>query len=253
LLLRNNLLFASDTLLLEKVIPIKASLLQVDAVGNFYVVLKNNTLVRYNSNGDSTGFFNEIKKGKISLIDASNPLRLLLFYADYGNIVLLDQMLSLKNRISLHKKNIYHATQVAISADGGIWVYDPASTQLLKIDEKLNIRYTNQLNQTLKKNLQLTCMLEHHRTLFVSDIQEDIFKFDLYGFYLNQYHITPLPFQVYENNIVYYDKNILHSYNFKTLEEKKLILPVKNILSAKASRNKIYIHTSNAIYIYKLN
>ena len=67
----------------------------VDNLDNVYVINSSDQVKKYNSNGDSVAVFNNVKKfGKLSFIDASNPLKLLLYYKDFSTIVTLDRLLS---------------------------------------------------------------------------------------------------------------------------------------------------------------
>jgi len=138
LLLTTAYVSAIDSLIFVKQIHIQSTQFTTDPVGNVYIVKGNNTLLKYNAKGDSIGFFNEIKKGKITQVDASNPLRILIFLADYGNVLMLDNLLTLKNTLKLNSLGIINATCIANSADGSIWAYDP-SGMLMKINNKPEI------------------------------------------------------------------------------------------------------------------
>src|SRR5256885_10738969 len=77
----------------------------VDNLDNVYVLTSTDQLKKYNANGDSVAVFNNIKKfGKVSLIDASNPLKILLYYKDFSTIVVLDRLLATRNTIDLRKQ-----------------------------------------------------------------------------------------------------------------------------------------------------
>src|SRR5215212_6022306 len=53
----------------------------VDNLDNIYVLNSTDQLKKYNARGDSIAVFNNVKKfGRISTIDASNPLKVLLYY-----------------------------------------------------------------------------------------------------------------------------------------------------------------------------
>ena len=122
LLLLKTQLCSADSLVFLKTIPIEARLVSTDPVGNIYLVKENNTLLRLNDKGDSIGVFNEIKKGKISHIDASNPLRILLFFSDYNQLVVLNNMLTRKNVYQLNSIGLNNVSCIANSADGTIWL-----------------------------------------------------------------------------------------------------------------------------------
>src|SRR4051812_45339603 len=69
----------------------------VDNLDNVYLISKSNQVKKLNANGDSVAVFNDVKKyGQATLIDVSNPLKVLLNYRDFATIVVLDRFLSLR-------------------------------------------------------------------------------------------------------------------------------------------------------------
>lgn len=58
-------LFASDSLLCIKSIPIKGHLFSTDPIGNIYVVQSNNSLIRYNEKEIAQVFSMILKKEKL--------------------------------------------------------------------------------------------------------------------------------------------------------------------------------------------
>jgi len=108
----------------------------VDNLDNIYLLNSSNQVKKLNSNGDSVAIFNDVKKfGQASLIDVSNPLKVLLYYRDFATIVVLDRFLNVRNTIDLRKQNILQARAVGQSYDNKIWLYDELENKLKKIDE----------------------------------------------------------------------------------------------------------------------
>ena len=67
----------------------------VDNLDNIYILNSRNQVKKLNSNGDSVAVYNDVKKfGQATLIDVSNPLKLLLYYKDYATVVVLDRFLN---------------------------------------------------------------------------------------------------------------------------------------------------------------
>ncbi len=97
----------------------------VDNLDNIYVLNSRNQVKKFNANGDSVGVYNDVRKyGTATLIDVSNPLKLLLFYRDFGTVVMLDRFLNAVNSIDLRKQNILQSRAIGQSYDNKIWVYD---------------------------------------------------------------------------------------------------------------------------------
>ncbi|HPG10229.1 MAG TPA: hypothetical protein PLU37_01775, partial [Chitinophagaceae bacterium] len=109
----------------------------VDNLDNIFILNSRNQLKKLNANGDSVAIYNDVKRfGQASLIDVSNPLKVLLYYKDFATIVMLDRFLNMRNSIDLRKQNIFQARAVAQSYDNKVWVYDELDNKLKKIDEE---------------------------------------------------------------------------------------------------------------------
>lgn len=199
-----------------------------DELGNIYAVLADNTLARYNERGDSTGFYRSALNGEIGTVDATNPLRLLLYYPGFNKVQLLDRQLALKGEIDLRPLHIYSPTAVATASDGNIWVYDPFNARIIKFDESgRQVMEGIDLRQQLPFVPQAQFFLERDRRLFLCDTLQGVLVFDQFATYL-----TTLPFksvcelQVFGQQLVFRDGTTLHRYNMQDMRDERLPLPV---------------------------
>jgi hypothetical protein len=126
---------ATDSLRVLASRPMTARAITSDELGNIYAIHTDNTLARYNERGDSTGFYRSALNGKLGTVDATNPLRLLLYYPAFNKVQILDRQLALKSEVDLRTLRIMAPTAVATASDGNIWVYDPINARLLKLNE----------------------------------------------------------------------------------------------------------------------
>jgi hypothetical protein len=77
----------------------------VDNLGNYFLLSKNNQLKKLNAQGDSIGLFNDVRRyGKLYSIDATNPLKVLLYYKNFSTVVVLDRFLNMINTIDLRSR-----------------------------------------------------------------------------------------------------------------------------------------------------
>jgi len=244
---------AADSLRLVRSVRVTARLLSSDPLGNIYLVKENNTLLRLNSKGDSIGIFNEIKKGNITQIDAGNPLRILLLFADYNQIVILNNVLTQKTILRLNTIGLNNVSCIANSADGSIWLYDQAFGALLKVNEQLSLLQTTNLRNLGENPEMPTFMSEDDRSLYIADTTEGIRKFDQFGFYNTTYHFKTDHFQFFNTSLVYFKSPFLYSYNVLSFTEKKIKLPeAESILQVRIERNSIYVLKAAQLDIYEL-
>lgn len=244
---------AAFELTLKKSIPLTDGYFTTDPIGNIYLVKDKNFIVKYNAQGDSLGVFNDISSGAVTQIDATNPLRVLVFYSGFSKIKILDNLLSLKNELDLSRIGLFNIPAIANSMDGNIWVYDP-SGNLLKIDEDLRINQSFQLRNILDFNVDPSHMVERDRTLYMTDAMHGILQFDRFGFYQTMYTFLTAECSVINHFIVYYQEGFLKSYDIKSLRASEIALPdPENIISSRLEKNQVYILRPNALDIYVLN
>ena len=75
--------------------------MNVDDLGNVYVVRSNNSLVKFTETGDSSTFYRSVLNGDIGSVDVTNPLRVVVYSPSYAKVILLDRMLAPTNELVL--------------------------------------------------------------------------------------------------------------------------------------------------------
>src|SRR5687767_11851084 len=70
----------------------------VDILGNLYLLNAQNNLKKISEDGDSIAVYNNVRLfGKLTHVNATNPLKILLFYQQYSTILVLDRFLNRRN------------------------------------------------------------------------------------------------------------------------------------------------------------
>jgi len=155
----------------------------VDNLDNVYVLNSRNQVKKFNANGDSAAVYNDIKKfGQATLIDVSNPLRILLYYRDFATVVMLDRFLNLVNSIDLRKQQIFQAKAIGQSYDNNIWVYDEMENKLKKVDEEGKLLLeTPDFRLLLGTAPSPVKIFDENRYVYVYDSVYGVYMFDYYG------------------------------------------------------------------------
>lgn len=155
----------------------------VDNLDNIYLLTDRNQLKKLDANGDSVAVFNDVKRyGQASLIDVSNPLKILLFYKDFATVLVLDRQLNVRNTIDLRRQKIYQVKAIGQSYDNKIWVYDEVENKLKKLDEDGKL-----LQETVDFRLLLgqapspSKIFDEDKYVYLYDSLQGIFVFDYYG------------------------------------------------------------------------
>ncbi len=205
----------------QKKFPIKSDFIAVDNIGNLYAV-KDNELIKYSSTGKMFARYSDIKLGNISHVDVTNPLKILLYYRDYQQIVFLDNQLSLNSQnVSLEKLGFEQSELVCSGANNSFWIYDKQNNELLRFNENSKkIAATGNLKQVLKIEISPNYMLEHNGLLFLNCPDSGIYVFDMFGAYVKVISLKNLSnFQSTENILYFNRDSSLCSYHYKQFEE----------------------------------
>jgi len=235
-----------SVLKLEKITTGNFSYFNVDNLDNVYIVNNNNQLKKLNSNGDSVGIFNDVRKyGKLFSIDVTNPLKLLLYYQNFSTIVVLDRFLNVRNVINLRKQNIFNVKTIATSYDNNIWLFDEGDAKLKKVDDNGEV-----LNETVDCRLLFDTVPSPSQIIdqdgFVNlyDPAKGFYIFDIYGSLK-----SIIPFLQWKNvevigkKLYGFSDTVLHQYLPGSLELKDYPLPeiFTGATQIKAANNKVYL------------
>lgn len=227
----------------------------VDNLDNIYLLSSTNQVKKINANGDSVAIFNDVKKfGQASLIDVSNPLKVLLYYRDFATIVVLDRLLNVRNIIDLRKQNILQVRAIGQSYDNKIWLYDEVENKLKKIDEdgKL-LQETPDFRQLFGEALSPQKIFDQDQFVYLYDSTKAIFVFDYYGALKNKILISGWHnFKVAGKYIFGSANNKLFRYNIKTFWVDEWNMPgeLYKSQSFNFSSSRLYALKKDGIEIY---
>lgn len=200
----------------------------LDNLDNLYIITPQDQLKKYNTNGDSVAVFNGVRKyGKLYSVDVSNPMKLLLFYKDFSNIVILDRLLSVRTTVDLRQNKILQASAIGASYDNKIWIFDSYEYKLKKLDEQGNLfQETPDFRVLFDQPVIPQQILDRDGLLYLYDSANGLFVFDYYGTFKRKLPITNW------NSVVIAGKNILgtssygvSSFSTITFMEKRFLFP----------------------------
>jgi hypothetical protein len=225
-----------------------------DNIGNVYTI-KEEELVKYLPTGKFFTRYSNLRLGKITSVDATNPLKLVLYYRDFQQIVFLDDQLSLNSEVvSLEKLGYEQTDLVCASANNSFWIYNKQNNELIRFNEaSKKIAFTGNLKQILQSNLNPNLMLEHNGYLYLNCPETGVYVFDIFGAFSKIISIKNLTqFQVNENILYYQKDSSFCSYDHHLFEEACKTLPY-NIEpnSIKYRDQKLYTGFKDSIVVQK--
>src|SRR5271157_882697 len=90
------LAFRTGDFVLLNTIKAQISFMTTDNLGNLYVLV-NNELKKFDSQGNLLKTFSDKSHGNINFVDVSDPLKILLHFRDFHQLLFLDNTLSVKS------------------------------------------------------------------------------------------------------------------------------------------------------------
>jgi hypothetical protein len=222
----------------------------IDNLDNIYILNSRNQVKKLNANGDSVAVYNDVKKfGQATLIDVSNPLKLLLYYKDYATIVVLDRFLNAVNTIDLRKQNIFQAKAIGQSYDNQIWIYDELESKLKKIDEEGKLLLeTPDFRMLLGQAPSPIKIFDENKYVYLYDSLKGVYVFDYFGALKNNIMIDHWQnFKVAGKYIFGSRAGILYRYEISSFRVDDWIMP-EQILKSKAfnfSSTRLYALMKN--------
>jgi hypothetical protein len=220
----------------------KRSHVEVDAFGNIYVI-NNDEIIKYNVDGVLQKKFSTKRYGKIDFVDAMNPLKVLVYYKDFQQILFLDnQLTASSNMISLESLGHEQSSLVCSSSNNSFWIYDKQNNELCRFDSELkSLVKTGNLKRILDVDIKPNYMQEHNNYVYLNCPNEGILVFDIYGTFYKTIPLKNLKeFNIVNGDVFYYDNHHLKQYQaqtFNTIEKQFADTLIANVIW---QNNKIY-------------
>ncbi|HVA98711.1 MAG TPA: hypothetical protein VNG53_07425 [Bacteroidia bacterium] len=244
--------FTPSNYVLVKTLPETCNYFTTDNLQNLYLV-KNNLLEEFDENGNLLKTYSNNSLGNISYVDATNPLKIILFYSDFSQIVFLDNTLSQNGSpVSLSDIGLSQAQLICSSNNNGTWIYNAQNFELVRIDQSLQkTQQTGNISQLLSITLNPNFLLEYNGKVYLNNPSSGILVFDIYGTYYQTIPIKNLNnFQINGNTLYYFTDDKFGSFNTKTLKQQTYTLPDTNVISVNIQKDRLYLQKKNEVEIY---
>jgi hypothetical protein len=224
-----------------------------DNIWNVYLTNKEE-LTKYKPDGTLFKKYSNMRLGKISFVDATNPLKILVYYKDFQQIVFLDNQLS-ENSENISLENLgYEQTElVCTSFNNSFWIYNKQNNELVRFNENSQpIAKTGNLKQVLQvNNLKPNFMTEYNGYLYLNSPENGVYVFDIYGTFTKIISLKNLgPFQASNNILYFYKDRKLCSYNSVTFEEACLGLNDSLVKSQRVEKDRLFVAYGDSLKVF---
>ena len=253
MVLFSSTLFAQE----QKVVTSKLNSLEIEAdafVGydnlGYYYYVKNN--VFFKQKEAELWQYQNVALGEITKIDIINPLKIVVFYENFNQVILLDNQLNEIMNLNFSDEQepiIAHA--VGLSAQNNLWVFNSISQKigLFNFESKKYVP----LNQPLKNNFVFYQSDFNH--FYWVDENLQFYSIDYFGKITALNKILPFEgLQFGEELGIFILKNGCLYYSKKNTSETFLVPIDEKTIKSFAVKNKILsIFTGKQIVNYNLN
>jgi hypothetical protein len=226
-----------------------------DRNGNIYLLDPLRNLLRLDSLGRPLDTFSPPTRGRISQMEAWNPMKILLFYEDRQEILLLDRFLRPISSTDLRDINYEGMAKAAtLSSDDSFWLFDETNQTLSKLDLRLRqLTVETPLNLILDKaRFDVRQMREYQNMVYMLDYNSGIYVFDNLGNYKRAIPLEGLAYIGFRGNELYFVQDgKLNFYNLYTQQQRSLELPEgKSYITALAGDRQLFLFTKKEVDVY---
>lgn len=230
--------------------PISAS---VDRLNHIYTADKKGNLNQYN-NTQLVQTYSPQQTGNITLVEAWNPLKIFVFYADFQEYVFLDRFLSASQRFQAPELSRFSGL-MTLSNDNNLWIIDYINFGL----KKFNINFGDYTINTPfdlildPDKYEITFIREYQNLVFISDKNSGILVFDNLGNYLKKFEAEDVDYFSFKGEDLYFiSGNDLIKVNIYSGEKSSLPLPKKALFAFLLDDNRLALISENMLTSYKI-
>jgi len=252
LLLLTHTVYAVDSVVCK--ISVTASYFTADALSDIYYINQNNEIVKTHCGVGDLFTYSNKNLGRPVSIDASNPMKVLVFYPDQQTIVILNNQLAELSALQLRGNiNIQNFQPSAICKHTGtdhIWMYDELSRKLYRLDESGNqLAMSEAFDQLFTEAIEVETLFSANDKVFISSKNSGVLVFDAYA---NFEKIIPTTFnvqQITDNYIIGVKENLLQFFEFGSQEI--IDYPITGT-NARLIGKSVFVQNQDGITIFDL-
>jgi len=242
------------SLILIKQIPFKSTRIESDVFDQFYLINGSN-LYLFSNDGVIVHTYSNKNIGEITQVDVSNPMRILLYYADFNQLHFLNNKLSpITSPILLDELGYASVGGACNSFQNGFWIYDSQKGQPILFSSNLELKYKGTtINLPDSVTSIPILMREEGKSLYLAFADYGLYIFEQTGNLLRFIPIDNLKYIQIKGNYAYYIANQIFfrldliSYQTQMIEKK-----VQNFYGFTVLGNKIIFASHDSLSFYSI-
>jgi len=194
--------------------------------------------------GDTTVNYSNFEFGNITSVDISNPLKIVVFYRDFNQVVLLDNQLNETERIHFE----YDIRFVSRGTANNLWLFATNTRRIENYNYKTNTVLAS--SQPLQ-NVTIQRMKSTANYVYLQS-ETGIHSFDYLGNFISHYKHKNIDDFQYKNRVLYTLSNnkIFKVSETETLIDIPIVSKIKNFYTI---NNDFFIFDSSQLFHFTVN
>ncbi len=227
----------------------------IDNLGNIYLLYQHGQLKKLRPDGDSLAVFNNVRRfGRVFSLDVSNPLKVLMYYRDFGTVVILDRLLNERATLDLRRQNLLQVKTISQSYDNNIWLFDELELKLKKIgDDGRLLDQSTDFRLVFDSTPSPTRIIDQNNFVYLYDKDKGVYIFDYYGGFQSRIPFTGWDdFAVIGNALFGRDERFLYRYDVGSLRLQQYPLPAFMLNPQKiiVTSGLVYLLRDGSVILY---
>ncbi|HLW06722.1 MAG TPA: hypothetical protein VKY45_04100 [Marinilabiliaceae bacterium] len=215
-----------------------------DVLGNYYFEINQESLYKTDEQGHFIAEKPASRAGKIASVDVSNPFKIKVYYPRVKTIHILDNDLSVLQKIDLRSFMDWDIKAVGSTKDGMLILLDTYHQQWIRMDEHGNHAILGVPFEHLKLDWDDYVDLEMNESFWALIFEDQVYVFDVYGAYMNAYPVAAgQSVQLYDGFLYFLEPGQLIEENLRRLSRKSIALSIEGDWEGwRVERNRLILH-----------
>ncbi|MBO3272870.1 hypothetical protein [Hymenobacter defluvii] len=227
----------------------------LDRRGTLYVVDRQNNIVQLGAEGQALNTYSPALPGHIAQLEAWNTTKILAFYDDRQQLLLLDRFLAPLTQVRTADFLDGTIRVATIAPDERLWLFDESNIALKQFD-------LSQQRPTITTPMDLLVgrskpdfrfLRQYQNNVYLVDRVGGILVFDNLGNYRKKLPFTGLSYVGFLGDELYYvADNALHFFHLYNFTDRTLPLPTTDVQQVLVSEQYAYVLLPKEIRVYTL-